>query len=82
MPTKTKLQIRVASLDDATVLQRLINTTFNRQDSGPIALIDEAMPVVVIATKKGHYDKIVSNIQEIKHEKAFLSPLLHKAIRP
>ncbi|MGV6845283.1 MAG: glutamine--fructose-6-phosphate transaminase (isomerizing) [Lutibacter sp.] len=33
---------------------------------GPIALIDESMPVVVIATKKGHYDKIVSNIQEIK----------------
>ncbi|RZS99381.1 glutamine--fructose-6-phosphate transaminase (isomerizing) [Aquimarina brevivitae] len=33
---------------------------------GPIALIDEQMPVVVIATKKGHYDKIVSNIQEIK----------------
>jgi len=32
---------------------------------GPIALIDENMPVVVIATKKGHYDKIVSNIQEI-----------------
>lgn len=33
---------------------------------GPIALIDEFMPVVVIATKKGHYDKVVSNIQEIK----------------
>lgn len=33
---------------------------------GPIALIDEQMPVVVIATKKGHYDKVVSNIQEIK----------------
>lgn len=33
---------------------------------GPIALIDEFMPVVVIATNKGHYDKIVSNIQEIK----------------
>ncbi len=33
---------------------------------GPIALIDENMPVVVIATKKGNYDKIVSNIQEIK----------------
>jgi glucosamine--fructose-6-phosphate aminotransferase (isomerizing) len=33
---------------------------------GPIALIDEHMPVVVIATKKGHYDKVVSNIQEIK----------------
>jgi len=33
---------------------------------GPIALIDELMPVVVIATNKGHYDKVVSNIQEIK----------------
>ncbi|HSQ47426.1 MAG TPA: glutamine--fructose-6-phosphate transaminase (isomerizing) [Lutibacter sp.] len=33
---------------------------------GPIALIDEHMPVVVIATKRGHYDKVVSNIQEIK----------------
>ncbi|WP_353088455.1 glutamine--fructose-6-phosphate transaminase (isomerizing) [Flavobacterium sp.] len=33
---------------------------------GPIALIDEKMPVVVIAPKQGHYDKIVSNIQEIK----------------
>ncbi|WP_340066219.1 glutamine--fructose-6-phosphate transaminase (isomerizing) [Ascidiimonas aurantiaca] len=36
---------------------------------GPIALIDEEMPVVVIATKKGHYDKIVSNVQEIKSRK-------------
>ncbi|MCJ7757605.1 MAG: SIS domain-containing protein, partial [Gillisia sp.] len=36
---------------------------------GPIALIDEQMPVVVIATKKGHYDKVVSNIQEIKSRK-------------
>jgi glucosamine--fructose-6-phosphate aminotransferase (isomerizing) len=33
---------------------------------GPIALIDELMPVVVIATRKGHYEKVVSNIQEIK----------------
>ncbi len=33
---------------------------------GPIALIDEHMPVVVIAPIQGHYDKIVSNIQEIK----------------
>jgi len=33
---------------------------------GPIALIDEHMPVIVIAPKQGHYDKIVSNIQEIK----------------
>tara|TARA_B110000881_G_C18576101_1_gene518661 strand:+ start:307 stop:2154 length:1848 start_codon:yes stop_codon:yes gene_type:complete len=36
---------------------------------GPIALIDDQMPVVVIATKKGHYDKVVSNIQEIKSRK-------------
>ena len=36
---------------------------------GPIALIDENMPVVVIATKKGQYEKIVSNIQEIKSRK-------------
>ena len=33
---------------------------------GPIALIDEDMPLFVIATKKGHYEKVVSNIQEIK----------------
>lgn len=36
---------------------------------GPIALIDEHMPVVVIATNRGHYDKVVSNIQEIKSRK-------------
>src|SRR5690606_18534624 len=36
---------------------------------GPIALIDENMPIVVIATKKGHYEKVVSNIQEIKARK-------------
>ena len=36
---------------------------------GPIALIDEEMPVVVIATKKGSYDKVVSNIQEVKARK-------------
>lgn len=36
---------------------------------GPIALIDENMPVFVIAVKKGHYDKVVSNIQEIKSRK-------------
>ncbi|NDK17638.1 MAG: glutamine--fructose-6-phosphate transaminase (isomerizing), partial [Zetaproteobacteria bacterium] len=33
---------------------------------GPIALIDENMPVVIIATNNEHYDKLVSNIQEIK----------------
>ena len=36
---------------------------------GPIALIDENMPVAVIATRKGHYEKVVSNIQEIKSRK-------------
>lgn len=33
---------------------------------GPIALIDENMPVVVIAGRNGVYDKIVSNIEEVK----------------
>ncbi len=36
---------------------------------GPIALIDEKMPVVVIATRDSSYDKIVSNIQEVKARK-------------
>lgn len=36
---------------------------------GPIALIDEEMPVVVIATNRGTYDKVVSNIQEVKARK-------------
>ena len=33
---------------------------------GPIALIDEEMPIVVIATRKDNYEKVVSNIQEVK----------------
>ena len=37
---------------------------------GPIALIDKNMPVVVIATKKTNYQKVVSNIQEIKSREA------------
>ncbi len=36
---------------------------------GPIALIDENMPVVVIATNKSAHEKIVSNIQEVKARK-------------
>lgn len=36
---------------------------------GPIALIDEEMPVVVIATKGSSYEKVVSNIQEVKARK-------------
>lgn len=39
---------------------------------GPIALIDEKMPVIVIATNKGHYEKVVSNIQEIKSRKGMI----------
>lgn len=37
---------------------------------GPIALLDENMPVIVIATKSGHHEKVVSNIQEIKARSA------------
>ena len=33
---------------------------------GPITLIDEEMPIVVIATKRGNYEKVISNIQEVK----------------
>lgn len=36
---------------------------------GPIALIDEEMPVYVIATKGANYEKVVSNIQEVKARK-------------
>jgi len=36
---------------------------------GPIALIDEEMPVIVVAPKGAQYDKLVSNIQEVKARK-------------
>ncbi len=36
---------------------------------GPIALIDEEMPVVVVATKDSIYEKVISNIQEVKARK-------------
>ena len=39
---------------------------------GPIALIDQEMPVVVIATKGASYEKVVSNIQEVKARKGKL----------
>ncbi|WP_318642284.1 glutamine--fructose-6-phosphate transaminase (isomerizing) [Flavobacterium ardleyense] len=45
---------------------------------GPIALIDEHMPVVVIAPKQGHYDKVVSNIQEIKARKGQIIAVVTK----
>ncbi|MEH1006360.1 MULTISPECIES: glutamine--fructose-6-phosphate transaminase (isomerizing) [unclassified Winogradskyella] len=45
---------------------------------GPIALIDEQMPVFVIATKMGHYEKVVSNIQEIKSRKGKIIGIVTK----
>ncbi len=45
---------------------------------GPIALIDEQMPVIVIAPKKGHYDKLVSNIQEVKARKGKVIAIVTK----
>jgi len=45
---------------------------------GPIALIDENMPIVVIATKKGHYEKVVSNIQEVKARNGVVIAIVSK----
>jgi glucosamine--fructose-6-phosphate aminotransferase (isomerizing) len=45
---------------------------------GPIALIDENMPVVVIATSHQHYDKILSNIQEVKARKGKVIAIIDK----
>ena len=45
---------------------------------GPIALIDSEMPVVVIAPNKGLYDKVVSNIQEIKARKGRVVAIITK----
>ena len=45
---------------------------------GPIALIDEHMPVIVIAPKQGHYDKVVSNIQEIKSRSGIIIAVVTK----
>ena len=45
---------------------------------GPIALIDEEMPVVVIATKNALYEKLMSNIQEIKARKGHVIALVSK----
>jgi glucosamine--fructose-6-phosphate aminotransferase (isomerizing) len=39
---------------------------------GPIALIDEKMPVVFIATKNSSYEKVISNIQEVKARKGIV----------
>jgi glucosamine--fructose-6-phosphate aminotransferase (isomerizing) len=39
---------------------------------GPIALVDKSLPVVFVATKDSYYEKIVSNIQEIKARKGMV----------
>lgn len=43
---------------------------------GPIALIDEEMPVFVIATKGANYEKVVSNIQEVKARKGRIAAVV------
>ncbi|PKP53704.1 MAG: glutamine--fructose-6-phosphate transaminase (isomerizing) [Bacteroidetes bacterium HGW-Bacteroidetes-1] len=48
---------------------------------GPIALIDEQMPVVVIATNKGTYDKVLSNIQEVKARKGIVIAIVTEGDR-
>jgi len=45
---------------------------------GPIALIDDKMPVVVIATKDKSYEKIVSNIQEVKARKGIVIAVVNE----
>lgn len=45
---------------------------------GPIALIDENMPVVFLATNKSAYEKIVSNVQEVKARKGRIIAVVHK----
>ena len=45
---------------------------------GPIALIDENMPVIIIATKTGHYEKVVSNAQEIKARSGQIIAVVNK----
>lgn len=49
---------------------------------GPIALIDEQMPVAFIATKKGHYDKVISNMQEIKSRKGKIIAIVTEGDTP
>ncbi|RMG81384.1 MAG: SIS domain-containing protein, partial [Bacteroidetes bacterium] len=45
---------------------------------GPIALIDANMPVVVIATNHSAYEKIVSNVQEVKARQGMVIAVVHE----
>jgi len=48
---------------------------------GPIALIDEQMPVIFIATKNSSYEKVISNIQEVKARKGIVIAIVTKGDR-
>ncbi|RYD52010.1 MAG: glutamine--fructose-6-phosphate transaminase (isomerizing) [Sphingobacteriales bacterium] len=48
---------------------------------GPIALIDENMPVVILATNRSAYEKIVSNVQEVKARKGKVIAIVNKGDR-
>ncbi|TVR84445.1 MAG: glutamine--fructose-6-phosphate transaminase (isomerizing) [Saprospirales bacterium] len=48
---------------------------------GPIALIDENMPVIVLATNMSAYDKIVSNVQEVKARKGMVISIISEGDR-
>ncbi len=48
---------------------------------GPIALVDETLPVVFIATKDAYHEKMVSNMQEIKARKGKVISVIPKAMR-
>jgi len=45
---------------------------------GPIALVDDSLPVVFVATRDSYYEKIVSNIQEIKARKGKVIAVISK----
>jgi glucosamine--fructose-6-phosphate aminotransferase (isomerizing) len=45
---------------------------------GPIALIDDNMPVVFIATKDSVYDKVISNIQEVRARKGRILAIVNE----
>jgi glucosamine--fructose-6-phosphate aminotransferase (isomerizing) len=45
---------------------------------GPIALIDENLPVIVLATNESAYEKIVSNVQEVKARKGIVIAVVNE----
>ena len=45
---------------------------------GPIALVDESLPVVFIATKDSYHEKVISNMQEIKARKGMVISVINE----